>query len=213
MSRTKTRKTPGEDVREDFPGDGEVGKLTPGSHARIFRDGGVLEGLIAIPSQGPVELRHLAPGSYVLRDECGMEQAVQVSAKEETTVVPTQAGGKVVQGTAEPGSSFVSEIPIRDIGRQQDLPGPDTMRFPPRGRARRVSPESAERDVPVPAEPGSALIEEIDLAPAETVQEAVDAEKRREARAAKAENADARNPAVKERRSTAAKRAARSRKS
>lgn len=42
--------------------------LHPGSTARIYRDGEVLEGAILVPAAGPVELRHLAPGSYVLKD-------------------------------------------------------------------------------------------------------------------------------------------------
>ncbi len=134
--------------------------LTPGSTARIYRDGEVLEGIVLVPERLPLELRHLAPGSYVLQDETGGYEEVAVHALEETTTVHTamsrRAGaqtGETTKGTAEPGSSF-------------QVPGPEPAeKLKPIYPDRKMSDEPEEHpqvDVPVLAEPGSALIQEIE---------------------------------------------------
>lgn len=161
--------------------DGEVvdprstGKLQAGSHARIYRDGQVLEGMVLVPVKGNLSLRHLAPGSYVLRDESGNEVAVKVGALEEDAVVQVSGGAPGIDsGTAEPGSAVVQ---TEDVERNTQPalseltpkfpnvgPGPeradggDLIR-PEQPTRTKLSPEDAERDdVVSPAEPGSALI-------------------------------------------------------
>jgi len=129
--------------------------LTPGAFARIYRDGHVLEGGVNVPMSGPLELRHLAPGSYVLKDELDGFEEIEVHPKDETTVVRVK-GSAVKEdlegGTAEPGSSYV--IPAPEPEKQPE------MKFPP--RPKQIKPEApAEEDIPVKGEPGSALIEEM----------------------------------------------------
>lgn len=137
--------------------------LTPGAHARIYRDGGVLEGMVAVPLKGPLELRHLAPGSYVLKDETGGYEEFAVDPLVETTVVHTAASrrsGKVEGGTGEPGSSFVVPAPKPPEALKPIYPDGEE----PEG-SKDEQPhfeEAPQVDAPVFGEPGSALIQEIE---------------------------------------------------
>jgi hypothetical protein len=135
--------------------DPEHKMLHPGATARIYRDAEVLVGQILVPSAGPVELRHLAPGSYVLKDEEGGYAEVAIDPLVETTVVHTNTSrrqAEVRDGTAEPGSSFVQPAPkpaepLRPI-------------YPVRGEVNEPD-EHPSVDDPVLGEPGSALITEL----------------------------------------------------
>lgn len=132
-------------------------KLSPGAQARIYRDGNVLEGACLIPQKGDLELRHLAPGSYVVKDETGGYEEFKVLPKVETVAVPTrysasQDSKDAEIGSGEPGSSSTTpKMELRD--NQVELPSPSVQTGPPK--------LGAETDVPVLAEPGSALIEEL----------------------------------------------------
>jgi len=132
-------------------------KLSPGAQARIYRDGDVLEGAVLIPQRGPLELRHLAPGSYVIKDETGGYEEVKILPKVETTAVHTryserQDDEEGFVGSAEPGSS--STVPPMELRPNQTRqPAPPVFSGPPE--------LGADVDVPVLGEPGSALIEEL----------------------------------------------------
>ena len=132
-------------------------KLSPGAQARIYRDGDVLEGSVLIPQKGPLELRHLAPGSYAIKDETGGYEEVKILPKVETTAVPTryserQEDAEGFIGSAEPGSSSTTP-PMELRSNQVNQPAPPVFSGPPE--------LGADVDVPVLGEPGSALIEEL----------------------------------------------------
>jgi hypothetical protein len=131
--------------------------LVPGATARIYRDGGVLEGSILVPVGRPLELRHLAPGSYVLKDEAGGYAEVAIDPKVETTLVHTRGSRRSTSketGTAEPGSSFVVPAPVDE---------PPLLPIYPDEPSVETNVENDPRvDEPVLGEPGSALIEEVE---------------------------------------------------
>lgn len=157
-----------------------TGSLQAGSHARIYRDGQILEGMVLVPQESRMSLRHLAPGSYVLRDECDNEVAVRVGVDSEDAVVFVKGGEPGADdGTAEPGSAVLTELTTERDTRpalsenQPGFPnvgatntdesrsdGGDMIRPDAPGRkGSKLTPEQAERDdVITPAEPGSARI-------------------------------------------------------
>ena len=132
-------------------------KLSPGAQARIYRDGDVLECAVLIPQKGDLEIRHLAPGAYVVKDETGGYEEFKVLPKVETVAVPTRYSDRqdpedAEIGSAEPGSS--STIPPMELRPGQSRHGSTSVRTGP--------PKlGADVDVPVLGEPGSALIEEL----------------------------------------------------
>lgn len=108
--------------------------LTPGSHARVYRDGeGEPVGVYEVPRDGsPLEVRDLAPGSYEARDECGLSyrflvepgaevavlkgrQATKKDLAPDSRAVPGEAGTSLVQETGpervlEPGSEEAQAV-------------------------------------------------------------------------------------------------------
>lgn len=133
----------------------DEGKLAPGGHARIFRDGGVLEGMVEVPASGPMVLRHLAPGVYVARDEQGNSVAFEVSAHSECVTVQDGKGDRVTG--AEPGSSRVDVVEAPST-----VPADPTDVRPSVARAQRLSEAKAARDdVRAPGAPGSADVQEV----------------------------------------------------
>lgn len=64
--------------------------LTPGSTARIYRDGTLVAPAFEVPAEGRVELRGLHPGQYELRDECGGSVLVEVTHDTEIVRVGEQ---------------------------------------------------------------------------------------------------------------------------
>lgn len=141
---------------------GDKKGLTPGSTARIYRDGGVLEGQLLVPAEGRFEVRHLPPGQYVARDETGGEQAFEVKPKVEVTVV--SGSGEPSGPTGAPGAGHTQEIPFREVGAQEIPNEFEPEHSPPARRRRSLTPEAAadDRDE-APAAPGTALIEEIEV--------------------------------------------------
>jgi hypothetical protein len=131
--------------------------ITPGANVRIFRDGEVLHSQINAPARGPIELRHLPPGSYVLKDEEGGYAEVAVDPFVETTVVHTNASrrqARVEAGTAEPGSSYVIPAPKPAEALRPIYPD----------RADQLEPEEHPSvDVPVLGEPGSSVLTEEEI--------------------------------------------------
>lgn len=65
-------------------------KLTPGGVVRVYRPGGGFgdcQGVYNVPLEPPFEIRDLAPGEYVARDEDGNEVPFTVLAGEEVATV------------------------------------------------------------------------------------------------------------------------------
>lgn len=81
--------------------------LTPGSVARIYRDGTLVAPAVNIPADGRMELRHLQPGQYELRDECGGQGFIEVTHATEVVVV------------GDPGSS-AAPVAAADSTRPQE---------------------------------------------------------------------------------------------
>lgn len=139
-------------------------RLTPGSTARIFRDGGVLAGIVGIPSEGRFEVRHLPPGQYVARDECGGERAFEVKSGVEVTVISGR--GEPVGPTGAPGSGHTVAQETRQVGAQ-----PIANEFAPEhSRAQtarsRLSVEDAESDEDrTPGASGTAIVTETEFGP------------------------------------------------
>src|SRR5688572_26075759 len=135
--------------------------LTPGSTARIYRDGGVLEGQLLVPSEGRFEVRHLPPGQYVARDETGGEQAFEVRPDVETTVV--SGAGDPAGPTGAPGAGHIESVPTREVGAQEIDNEFEGEHVPPSRARRRLTPEAAADDTrDAPAAPGTAQIDEIE---------------------------------------------------
>lgn len=124
--------------------------LTPGSLARIYRDGTVHEENMLVPERGTMTTRSLPPGEYVARDECGGEIDFVVSALNETTTIwdPRSGRGNPDEaGTGEAGSSFVK--PFGD-GERDTRPA-DTSTFTPgfpNVGPDREAPPAGESDMP-----------------------------------------------------------------
>lgn len=66
--------------------------LTPGSVARIYRGEDLVAPAFDIPASGRVELRNLQPGQYLIRDECGREEAIEVTAFTEVVRIGGRGG-------------------------------------------------------------------------------------------------------------------------
>jgi hypothetical protein len=81
--------------------------LTAGSVARIYRDGTLVAPSVNVP-EGRMELRHLQPGQYEARDECGGRVVFEVPFGQEVVVVqaPKSDDGLPVV-SADGGSSTV----------------------------------------------------------------------------------------------------------
>lgn len=156
--------------------------LTPGSQARIFRDGNVLVSAMPVPQSGAMTVRSLDPGKYEARDELGGLMRFTVDAKSEVTTIwePRSGRGEVV-GAAEPGASSVVTLdeprdtrpwhPLNTpaarnvggvgVGEPERSDAPE--HFPP--IPERESPKVKEfrsDDVRVEGAPGSALVEMVE---------------------------------------------------
>lgn len=135
---------------------GEGGpKLQAGSTVRIYRDGTELVGpILTVPTgRDNMEIRNLAPGSYVARDEQGGEEAFTVNPKDEAAIVH-------VGGALEGAGSVAAAGP--GAAKIDAVPGPEpepTPTYP--ATAPSDQPDDAAADVPVLGEPGSALIEPV----------------------------------------------------
>lgn len=72
----------------------EQTKLEPGSNARVYRDGepgeGVLMCTLGVPQDQRLEVRNLAPGTYVVVDELGNRQDFEVDSMAESAWVPVR---------------------------------------------------------------------------------------------------------------------------
>lgn len=152
--------------------------LAPGSAARIYRDGGVLVASCVVPGSGRFEVRGLPPGQYVARDECGGEQAFEVHANVETTVV-AGAGGPVAPGASGgPGTSSVAEAPALHVGPAPVITEPEQVaagkrvtkqvankasdvETVPRPPARVEPDNEPGDDERVPAQAGSSIVQEV----------------------------------------------------
>lgn len=149
---------------------GDKKGLTPGSTARIYRDGGVLEDQLLVPAEGRFEVRHLPPGQYVARDETGGEQAFEVKAKQEVTVV--SGSGEPSGPTGAPGAGHTQEIPFREVGAQEIDNEFEPEHSPAPRRRRGLTPEDAADDRDdAPAAPGTALVEPIEDRGAQPINE------------------------------------------
>lgn len=96
--------------------------LTPGSVARIYRDGELVGPAVNVPDDGRMELRGLQPGQYELRDECGGQ--VFIEATHATEVVRVGRRGRKSDGPVAAADS------TRQLDREPD-PEPPTPIYPP----------------------------------------------------------------------------------
>jgi hypothetical protein len=68
--------------------------LEPGSDARVYRDGepgeGVLMCTMRVPQDARLEVRNLAPGTYVVVDELGNREDFAVDSMAESAWVPVK---------------------------------------------------------------------------------------------------------------------------
>lgn len=108
--------------------------LTPGSTARIYRDTDLVAPAFNVPAKGRIELRNLQPGQYVARDECGEEEAFEVTHA--TEVVRLGSRG-----------SESGPVAAADSTRQQDRP---------------EAPAAPEPIHPEAQEPANVALEDID---------------------------------------------------
>jgi hypothetical protein len=128
-------------------------KLQAGSTVRIYRDGTELVGpILRVPTgRSNMEIRNLAPGSYVARDEQGGEEAFTVNPKDEAAIVHVggalEGGGSVA--AAGPGAAAIDAVPGPEPESEPTYPA----------TAPSEQPDDAAADRPVLGEPGSALIE------------------------------------------------------
>jgi hypothetical protein len=103
-------------------------KLTPGSAARVYRDGaGEPVGQYEVPRDGSaLTIRDLAPGAYEARDECGKTHRFLVEVGEEVAVIEGQPvhketiapDARAVEGA--PGSAKYDEDPGEVVGSPGD---------------------------------------------------------------------------------------------
>jgi hypothetical protein len=140
------------------PAEDEGRMLVPGSHARIYRDGTVLEGMVEVPVGRPLELRHLPAGSYTAVDETGGHAEFAVDVKSETILVHTKGSRRSKSqdtGSAEPGSSYT-------VPAEADEPALLPIRPAEEGVEVDMPAEDPSVDEPVLGEPGSSLSEPIE---------------------------------------------------
>jgi hypothetical protein len=102
-------------------------KLTPGSAARVYRDGKELVGIYEVPRDGEaLEIRDLAPGAYEARDECGKKHRFLVQLGDEAVLMAETSvhkdtiapDAREVEGAA--GSARYDEDPGEVVGAPGD---------------------------------------------------------------------------------------------
>jgi hypothetical protein len=96
--------------------------LTPGSSARVYRNGELVGPTFNVPTDGRVEIRGLDPGQYELRDECGGHVFVEVTHL--TEVVRVGRRGRKDAGPVAAADS------TRQLDRPED-PAPPEPIYPP----------------------------------------------------------------------------------
>lgn len=134
--------------------------LHPGAEVRIYRDGTEIQpGVLIAPVDHHLEIRHLFPGSYLARDGFGNEVPFVVTAQEEAVVLKVSRLSADSSRAVGPGGSLVDPAPAAESGPEMIFP---EVSFAEAPRA------DVEADVPVPAEPGSSLVESAEP-PAEPV--------------------------------------------
>ena len=125
--------------------------LHPGAEVRIYRDGTELVSSLIAPCDHHLEVRHLDPGSYVARDGVENEVPFVVDPQQESAVLRVKGSHDSAKPSG-PGGSLVDPVPAQ--AAQSEPTRPDPV-FASKPKA------DVESDVPVPAEPGSALVETI----------------------------------------------------
>jgi hypothetical protein len=96
--------------------------LTPGSVARIYRNGELVGPTFNVPDDGRTEIRGLDPGQYELRDECGNSVLIEVTHLTEVVRVGRR------------GRKDAGPVPAADSTRQLDRPAdpaPPEPIYPP----------------------------------------------------------------------------------
>jgi hypothetical protein len=128
--------------------------LQTGSLARIYRDGEALQESVTVPA-GRMEIRVLAPGQYVARDECGNEVAFEVSALAEVAVVQDPGGD---EGPVPPaGTSRGEEVAVR----LTEPPKPAGEAFPePQSPADVTLEDAGNPDQRTPGQAGASITHE-----------------------------------------------------
>lgn len=86
--------------------------LTPGSLARIYRDGTLVAPAVDIPADGRVELRNLPPGQYELRDECGGSALIEVTHATEVVRVGEQGEEEGAVAAADSTRQEPDAVPV-----------------------------------------------------------------------------------------------------
>jgi hypothetical protein len=136
---------------------------------RFYRDGHYLAGQSHVPN-GRFEVRHLAPGQYVARDELGGEQAFVVPANTETAMIlkgPDPMGHDEQidrRLSAEPGTSYQSPTEITQVGVRPGQEREGEPSYPKEGSV--VVPTHVRGDDQrVPGAPGSGAVQEGVLGP------------------------------------------------
>jgi hypothetical protein len=96
--------------------------LTPGSAARVYRNGELVGPTFNVPIDGRVEIRGLDPGQYELRDECGGQVFIEVTHL--TEVVRVGRRGRKDAGPVTAADS------TQQLDRPED-PAPPEPIYPP----------------------------------------------------------------------------------
>lgn len=95
--------------------------LTPGSVARIYRDGTLVAPAVDIPAEGRFELRGLQPGVYELVDETGKDCVVEVTHETEVIRIGSRGSDKGPVAAADS---------TRQLDRPEAPPEPEPVHPP-----------------------------------------------------------------------------------
>jgi hypothetical protein len=118
--------------------------LTPGSSARVYRNGELVGPTFNVPTDGRVEIRGLDPGQYELRDECGGHVFVEVTHDTEVVRVGHQGDDDGPVAAADS---------TRQLDRPED-PAPPAPVYPPGQDPADIDEPSPEWRATLPASEG-----------------------------------------------------------